>query len=85
MRSDADNDYQAFWAKRFLSADDGSGEEVVGDEAGDGNGGDVHETVVGHLCIGLLFHLETSVGKDIFVYQDIILKRPQALDSWYGT
>ena len=60
MRSDADNDYQAFWAKRFLSTDDGSGEEVVGDEADDGEGGDVHEAVVGQLQVGLPLHLHIT-------------------------
>ena len=52
------DDYQSFGAKRFFSADDGSGEEIVGDKAGDGEGGDVHEAVVGQPCIGLLFHLK---------------------------
>ena len=54
----ADDGYQSFGAKRFFSADDGSGEEVVGDKAGDGEGGDVHEAVVGQPRIGLLFHLK---------------------------
>ena len=53
----ADDDYQSFGAKRFFSADDGSGEEIVGDKAGDGEGGDIHDAVVGQLHIGLLLHL----------------------------
>ena len=30
----------------------------MGDEAGDGEGGDIHETMVGQLHIWLLFHLK---------------------------
>ena len=45
--ADDDEDYQALRAKGFLSTYDGSGEEVVSDEAGNGERGDIHETVVG--------------------------------------
>ena len=45
--ADDDDDFQAFRAKGFLSTDDGSGEKIVRDKAGDGEWGDIHETVVG--------------------------------------
>ena len=57
---DDDDDYQAFRAERFLPTDDSGGEEVVGDEADDGEGGDVHEAVVGQLQVGLPLHLHIT-------------------------